>query len=73
MPSYTITTTSEKAAKILAALDALFAGDDDYDSLTDRQKYLQWLKGKHIELAFKHARRVVQGTVAPDNDIVDVT
>lgn len=73
MPSYMVTVSAAKAARVLAALDAQFAGDEQYDSLTDRQKYLRWLKGQHTELVLKNEHRVAQGAVVADPDIADVT
>lgn len=72
MPSYTVSGTAEKFAQIIAALE------DRREDLvgvngTDRQLYIAWLKGLHTELAFRHARRVAQGAVSSDIDIVEIT
>ena len=70
MPSYTITVSAEKAARIIAALEDR---RDEDEPETDRELYIAWLKGQHTELVFKHERRVAQGAVAPDAGIADVT
>lgn len=72
MPSYTVTGSPENFARLIAALE------DRREDLvgaegTDRQLYIAWLKGEHTEVVVKHKRRVAQGTVAPDPDIVEVT
>lgn len=72
MPSYTLSGTAEKFAKIIAALENRREGLVGVDG-TDRQLYIAWLEGVHTELDTKHRRAVAQGAVSPDDDIVDIT
>jgi hypothetical protein len=72
MPSYEISGTAEKFAQVIAALEDI-REDLVGEGGTDAQLYKAWLKGVHTEVVVKHKRRVAQGTVAPDPDIVEIT
>ena len=71
MPSITVSTTDEKFAKIIDALDHSI--DREPEDETDAHFYKRWLKSKHIELDFKYRRRQAEGAVAPDPDIAEIT
>lgn len=70
MLSYTLNTSTENNARILAALNAKC---DREDGETDREFYVRWLRGQHTELVVGNERRVAQGGVLADPDITEVT
>ena len=70
MPSYTLTGSAEKFVQVIAALESR---RDEEEPETDRELYIKWLEGMHTELVFRHKRQEVQGAVAPDTEIVEVT
>lgn len=72
MPSYTITVSTENVVRIIAALEGRrehLVGEEG----TDRQLYIAWLRGAHMEVVNENERRVAQSAVAPDAGIVDIT
>lgn len=70
MPSYTVTTSTENAIRIINALDCRLEREEDE---TDRQLYIRWLRGVHVELVFRDERNQAQSSIAPDPDIAEVT
>ena len=72
MPSYTVSGTAEQFTRVIAALEDRredLVGEEG----TDRELYAAWLRGVHTEVVNKNERRIAQGAVAPDADIVEIT
>lgn len=70
MPSYTINTSTENAARIIAALDRRIEREEGE---TDREFYVRWLRNAHMELVFRDERNQAAGAVVSDESIAEVT
>lgn len=72
MPSATVEATTETFTRVIAALRARL-DPDDIAGLTDGQVWKLDLKRYYTELVYGYERRVAQGAITPDDDIVEVT
>ena len=70
MPSYTITVSTENATRIKNAIEARLERDDGE---TDRQMFDRWLRGLFTMVVYGYERTQAEGTIAPDNEIAEIT
>lgn len=74
MPTYTVSSSVEKFARIIAALDRRIEREGEGEEReTDNDFYMRWLTAKHTELVFGDECRQAAGAIVADNTIVDVT